>query len=429
MDPEGPDGYRYKPDGLMKQSFSITTATHQKLHLISYYARSHPASSNLVQPTQDASLKHIRPVKGMYPESTVHEQQNVPVRTSMISSMPHHTPLQHSPVMGYNRQGATHPASYQQLPANSYGWPPSPVGTPPTNMTGVPVQQYVTPVTLSGSAIPGASGSYGVPPPIAQFAPTPVAQDGSESPRMYERPLLPTPSSLGSSSHRGSVGMLLAPRSPNNAHAQIQRSTPPLGLPLPYPTQPHDDRLSPAATSISTSTPPEGEVPQFDISPLRSGSTGGDSDAARSLEVQDIPSEKFGFREDVRALRVLDRVFSAWSCKIVFDAFSGHDRLRSFWIFWAMRYFGLKEYQRTFGVWIVVSTSFFYAMLFFEPVICLSSSGRCFLSGYFSFWSLHFGAVNVVWLYLFLSFFFNIYWMVFVFFGRLWVAFKYRRME
>jgi hypothetical protein len=311
MDPEGPDGYRYKPDGLMKQSFSITTATHQKLHLISYYARSHPASSNLVQPTQDASLKHIRPVKGMYPESTVHEQQNVPVRTSMISSMPHHTPLQHSPVMGYNRQGATHPASYQQLPANSYGWPPSPVGTPPTNMTGVPVQQYVTPVTLSGSAIPGASGSYGVPPPIAQFAPTPVAQDGSESPRMYERPLLPTPSSLGSSSHRGSVGMLLAPRSPNNAHAQIQRSTPPLGLPLPYPTQPHDDRLSPAATSISTSTPPEGEVPQFDISPLRSGSTGGDSDAARSLEVQDIPSEKFGFREDVRALRVLDRVFSA----------------------------------------------------------------------------------------------------------------------
>ncbi|KAK2873424.1 cAMP-independent regulatory protein pac2, partial [Arthroderma sp. PD_2] len=34
---EGPDGYRYKPDGLMKQSFSITTSTGQHLHLISYY--------------------------------------------------------------------------------------------------------------------------------------------------------------------------------------------------------------------------------------------------------------------------------------------------------------------------------------------------------------------------------------------------------
>lgn len=81
MDIEGPDGYRYKPDGLMKQSFSITTATHQKLHLISYYARSHPSSQNLMQPTQDIQLKHIRPAKGMYPESTVHEQQNVPMVT------------------------------------------------------------------------------------------------------------------------------------------------------------------------------------------------------------------------------------------------------------------------------------------------------------------------------------------------------------
>lgn len=36
----GPDGYRYKPDGLMKQSFSITTNNNQHLHLISYFSRS-----------------------------------------------------------------------------------------------------------------------------------------------------------------------------------------------------------------------------------------------------------------------------------------------------------------------------------------------------------------------------------------------------
>jgi hypothetical protein len=70
-DGEGPDGYRYKPDGLMKQSFSITTSSGQHLHLISYYSRSN--SNNLPQPTNDAQLRHIRPPKNMYPESTVNE--------------------------------------------------------------------------------------------------------------------------------------------------------------------------------------------------------------------------------------------------------------------------------------------------------------------------------------------------------------------
>jgi len=37
-----------------------------------------------------------------------------------------------------------------------------------------------------------------------------------------------------------------------------------------------------------------------------------DADAARlGLDVQDIPSEKLGFGEDMRALRVLDRAFAA----------------------------------------------------------------------------------------------------------------------
>src|SRR6266516_1761161 len=56
---EGPDGYRYKPDGLMKQSFSITTSTGQHLHLISYYARSHPTAPGLQQPSTDPNLRGI----------------------------------------------------------------------------------------------------------------------------------------------------------------------------------------------------------------------------------------------------------------------------------------------------------------------------------------------------------------------------------
>jgi len=38
------DGYRYKADGLVKQSFSITTSTGQHLHMISYYSRPRPGS-------------------------------------------------------------------------------------------------------------------------------------------------------------------------------------------------------------------------------------------------------------------------------------------------------------------------------------------------------------------------------------------------
>jgi len=78
---EGPDGYRYKPDGLMKQSFSITTSSGQHLHLISYFSRTANGSQNLTQPSNDGNLRHIRPEKGMYPESTVQDQNSIPAVT------------------------------------------------------------------------------------------------------------------------------------------------------------------------------------------------------------------------------------------------------------------------------------------------------------------------------------------------------------
>ncbi|PHH71469.1 hypothetical protein CDD83_5166 [Cordyceps sp. RAO-2017] len=64
-----PEGYRYKADGLMKQSFSITTSTNQHLHLISYYSRPQPGQPDLNQPSSDPSLRGIVPPKGMYPDS------------------------------------------------------------------------------------------------------------------------------------------------------------------------------------------------------------------------------------------------------------------------------------------------------------------------------------------------------------------------
>jgi hypothetical protein len=138
MDGDGPDGYRYKPDGLMKQSFSITTSTGQHLHLISYYSRPHPGVPELPQPTSDPALRHIIPQKGMYPESTVHEAQGPAVTRAPMQHSPYmqspHPHMQPSP----HHRGAPPPPpyGYQVAPGYANGWPPSPVSTPPFHYPG-----------------------------------------------------------------------------------------------------------------------------------------------------------------------------------------------------------------------------------------------------------------------------------------------------
>lgn len=132
MDGEEPDGYRYKPDGLMKQSFSITTSNGQHLHLISYYSRPHPNAPELPQPTTDPALRHIVPMKGMYPESTVHEAPGpavtrTPMQQSPYMQSPHRQQMQ--PGSSPGQRGPPPPYPYQV--SQGYAWPPSPVSTPP----------------------------------------------------------------------------------------------------------------------------------------------------------------------------------------------------------------------------------------------------------------------------------------------------------
>ena len=200
------DGYRYKPDGLMKQSFSITTSTHQKLHLISYYARSQHQSGGLVQPTADAHLKHIHPPKGMYPDATSEEHAAL-----VAQQGPRAVPYQHSaPANHYSRQlhnHAHHPPhhQYQQhyyqpypppsrsIPQSHYpydyhnGAPPhsehrppysypSPVATPPTNYAShgaVPSHQPPTLAPIHSSSMPTSprrSSAHIAPPQISHSA-------------------------------------------------------------------------------------------------------------------------------------------------------------------------------------------------------------------------------------------------------------------
>ncbi|KAK4992918.1 Gluconate transport-inducing protein [Elasticomyces elasticus] len=191
---DGPDGYRYKPDGLMKQSFSITTQAGQHLHLISYYARTAPTAPALHQPSNDPQLRHIRPEKGMYPDSTVAEQSNIPAVTrgpmhspAFVSS-PHQQPMQSSPYGHGPPQPPHH--GYASYP---YGhWtPPSPMHTPPPNhspqypRSGPPQTGMLghSPLSQMHQAYPQHSYAY-APPPLTAFdrPPPPLSNSGLPPP-------------------------------------------------------------------------------------------------------------------------------------------------------------------------------------------------------------------------------------------------------
>ena len=345
---EGPDGYRYKPDGLMKQSFSITTSAGNHLHLISYYSRSHPSAQALMQPSNDPNLRHIRPAKGMYPESTVHEQQSIPAVTR--TPMPGAPMAQIPQVGGYARGGP--PPSYPQL---GYPWPAS-TGPPLSN--GYPL--HYGPSTLPPPPPPSA---YGPPPSMLypQSIPPPISQPPTTNPSPPTEPNLPRPNITSSHSRTGSgsypqylpnpsvpsprtnpVSLALpAPSSQHPSQNNSPSSTPPMSkidprLMNPSPLSQHQTlpaikgeagtrTPSPAPKRDFTSTPVSRDTATSSASTIPSIGAlmngAGDAFDARSRSAsrspggsrrdgpQDIPHEKLGFGEDMRALRVLDRAF------------------------------------------------------------------------------------------------------------------------
>ncbi|KAI6909974.1 hypothetical protein KC318_g5459 [Hortaea werneckii] len=103
---EGPDGYKCKPNGLMKQSISITTENGQDLHLISYFSQASPNAQNLMQPSSGPQLKRITPEKGYTPYYHTHGPGSG------------HSPLQNTKY---------HPLDGQNPPMTAFDWPPPPM--------------------------------------------------------------------------------------------------------------------------------------------------------------------------------------------------------------------------------------------------------------------------------------------------------------
>ena len=351
---EGPDGYRYKPDGLMKQSFSITTSTGQHLHLISYYARSHLNAPGLQQPSTDPTLRSIRPQKGMYPESTINDQSTMPAVTrSPMPGAPNYAMSPSAAAYGRPPPAAPPPPPPPPPPPHGYippgyappgyGFPPSPAGAPH------PYAMHHAYAPAPGPLPPVANGNYPGPPyaPPASQAPPPIFD---------QRPQRPP-------EQNGPQPVQASQYTPPNPPAIIA-AAPPIPQPPTIPERPSppqqaaaalqiDPRLMGSASSPSPSQPNGGVILKPDDSPsngkshenppaisaasqapsigaLINGTTPSNTDTNIKSDVngeqagsaspggnqhsstpQDIPSEKLDFREDKRALRQLDKVFKA----------------------------------------------------------------------------------------------------------------------
>ena len=351
---EGPDGYRYKPDGLMKQSFSITTSTGENLHLISYYARSHPNAPGLQQPSTDPNLRSIRPQKGMYPESTLNDQSNVPAVTrSPMVGAPHYVMSPQN--SSYARPGATHPQGYVQpgYAPPMYNFPPSPLSTPPN---GFPMHQYgPAPSALPpiGTNSPYTVGPYGPqqhqpvsqppptfdqrplrtpdsnlppPPPLSQYSGNPPPNNPppylhGQPPQYGQSPTMPD---RASPTQQASAALQIDPRlmgpTASTTTNQSNGSAYPKAEESPAEPKPRENGTAPVSAAsqaptigalVNTSAAIESDAKS---NPKQNGERQGSTSpggTTRNGAPQDIPSEKLGFREDKRALRQLDKVFPA----------------------------------------------------------------------------------------------------------------------
>ncbi|KAL8965231.1 MAG: hypothetical protein Q9183_003959 [Haloplaca sp. 2 TL-2023] len=345
---DGPDGYRYKPDGLMKQSFSITTSNGNHLHLISYYSRSHPNAQSLNNPTSDPALRHIRPQKGMYPESTVHEQQSIPAvtRSPMVPTQSYSTVPQMAgyargpppppprdfapPGYGWAQQpvAAPHPGygyhygppapntnghsplsySHHLPPSHTSGPPPQPQGPPQYEQAPTHRQQHQPPPLMHHRTSSSGNGMPTYPPNPAPRTSQPQTHPQQQRLDLQTRQASSTPPMSSKIDPRL---MVPSPLAQQTGHSSNSRSPSPLPLRQEStnttPTQMNGASSIPSIGSlINGANGTNGEAQPDRTNRSASRSPGG---TKKSEGPQDIPGEKMGFVEDKRALKVLDRAF------------------------------------------------------------------------------------------------------------------------
>lgn len=313
LDDGEPEGYRYKADGLMKQSFSITTSTGQHLHLISYYSRPQPGQPELQQPTNDPSLRGIVPVKGMYPESSMGEANTTPALTRAPMQQPPYMVPQHGqqPYGPYGQPG--------------YGWPPSPVATPPYS-------HYIAPYSHGVSQqLPPHPGHPGLPHPHYHQAPgyeqrplppLPAKPTYQSTSPHYSHPTLPRAHDSPREHHLQAAAPAAMVNGPSRTHqvalpglgavtngppgsSLAAISTPPSRtMSVSPPRSSHSDALATTSNKASLSA-----LLHPTPAPSESGSVKPGSANSSPRAVGACGLEKGGVSEDARVLKMLDRKF------------------------------------------------------------------------------------------------------------------------
>ena len=333
-----PGGFRYKPDGLTKQSFSITTSTGHRLHLIGYYSRSNPLATSMQQPTADPALRHILPQKGLYPESAVNDQQNIsqvssgPIARGTSSTSPScvgdffrttNAPS-NTPSCAWPPTSAVSDGPTYYMPVSAISGPPhgqtqcqtkthqqyqlyTPHSPPPPPPQELPVPHC--PATraaklILSSAVPHSAhpGDMPIYPTQSTFSIDELYHDQQSSKTSYNEmssdPKLTSPRALASAHHSNGV-----PPGVNSPYLLEQAALPSaIGNSL----KADDSVLSIGASTGGASLAPLSSTAATMGSPL-SAQYG----PASSKEPLDIPNEKLeSDADDIRALRLLDRVFT-----------------------------------------------------------------------------------------------------------------------
>ncbi|KAK8100886.1 hypothetical protein PG999_011260 [Apiospora kogelbergensis] len=314
-DPDGePEGYRYKADGLMKQSFSITTQQGQHLHLISYYSRPHPGAPDLPQPSSDPQLRHIVPAKGIPANVWIYLGAPSPAWMGPWPPSPSNTPpYLHGKVSPEVKpQPYPHQLPHQHPHARQIIISPIMHAGPPHHHQ-IPPPQLPPPTTS-----PGGQG------PIYSKAATPYEGERLPPPttRAYQPPMTASPR-LQQLQSQAAQAVMIDPRLAATSARNPQGPLPSMPQSARGITPPRTHSVSPPRTTSS-----DGQVSaakQSNLSALlhptpansepnsanpASSNSAGSSPRAMNASTTGPSGPKDMFnREDARALRSLDRKF------------------------------------------------------------------------------------------------------------------------
>lgn len=219
-DSKSDEGCRYKKGGLYKQSFSLTTSSNLKLHLIAYYTKED--LPHLVQPSLDERLKSLSISLEMYPDTSSLGSSLIPAITTVPmygkpSYIQPHQPLAQP-------QGHMPPHNQHILPSPppmyhhlQYNYPPHPHYPPPMEMPqhlpNSQLPRYPPPPNEYSSAYPHPPNHYynsrPLPLPLPQGPRTHSASSSVNS----TSPVLPSLSSLQSQDPKPETFKLPSPSS------------------------------------------------------------------------------------------------------------------------------------------------------------------------------------------------------------------------